>query len=1023
MKRSFLVTVLCLLAAPVFLLAGTTGKIKGKVSDRESGEPLAGANVQIVGTTMGAAADLNGEFVILNVPAGLFAVKASFIGYQDVTIENIRVNADLTREVNFKLATTLIEVGAISIIAERPLVNKNATNAVRIQSAEDIEKIPVRGVLAAVALQPGVVVQDGLLYVRGGRFDEVGYYLEGANARDGNTGVMAVNVVPEALEEYQVQAGGFNAEFGGANAGIIRQTLKSGGADYHFSLQAETDNIVSAGNKFLNTYSYGNSDYTATLSGPVPMTNNRLRFFFAGQNVFQRDRVQQFWNGFDFNHAPAYIDEHNFPLVVTNSNIGDPLEAYVQSKGIHMKDGVLPRTSRQLRVGNGTLVYDANPFLFRVGGSFSFQRQDGIAGFPDFTRNLFNSDRTRVDELSTGLVNFKFTHLLGAKSFYEVNLNYFDRRSTYYDPIFKDNYWAYWDSSANAERGIQFASWENPNLWPGGNTFDINGFDFIAPGVPSSGIGIQNGLGGGSGYNKNKRNYVGGSLAFTTQYKSHEVKFGANYERWTVRNFIIDPREQLNAARNSPDIFRRALDGNLADQRAFAAAEGTFQLFTFGYDPFGNEISSSGVDGPRNPQVFSSYIQDRFEISDLVLNAGLRLDIFDNDDFVFADPNNPPWDIDNHGLFEDQLKKKEADIVFSPRLGLAFPVTDRTVFHMQYGKFVQAPTFNNIYNGSIWYDQIFTGGTSFQNNVVGAGVDPEKTTQYEIGFNQQFTENAAFDVTLFYKNISGQLQVVKVPTGQTSEATAYNVLANGDYATTAGLELSLILRRTNRVSAQLNYSLSRSLGTGSVPNSAVAGIELNQETPTLIAPLAFNRPHRGSINFDYRFGKGDGGPILERTGLNLLLTFSSGHPFTYAEGAFGQQDASSAGEITDPRSREPLENINSSLTPSNFQIDARLDRTIALGPIEANFYIRVQNLTNSSNTNNVYDRTGNPYNDGFLDNPALSSAIVAANGGAAFEAMHRAINLNGNGTNYSRNNGTLLLGQPRTFRVGARLNF
>jgi hypothetical protein len=219
----------------------------------------------------------------------------------------------------------------------------------------------------------------------------------------------------------------------------------------------------------------------------------------------------------------------------------------------------------------------------------------------------------------------------------------------------------------------------------------------------------------------------------------------------------------------------------------------------------------------------------------------------------------------------------------------------------------------------------------------------------------------------------------------------------------------------------VNYSYSRSLGTGSVPNSAIAGIELGQELPTVISPLDFDRPHRGSINLDYRFGKGDGGKILQRTGLNLLFTFTSGHPFTLARGDFGQQDPSSAGEITDPRSREPLENVNASLTPWNSQLNLRLDRTIALGALETNIYFYVQNLTNRENAVNVFARTGNPYNDGFLDNAALSSAIVQANGGPAYVALHRAINLNGNGTNYSRNTGLQLLGQPRTFRVGMRI--
>jgi outer membrane receptor protein involved in Fe transport len=1025
MKRNFLAFLLVALLVPALLLAGTTGKIKGKVTDRETGEPLPGANVLIVGTTLGAASDFNGEYVILNVLPGTYTLKATFIGYQEVSIANIRVNADLTTAVDFKMPTTAVEVGEVSIVAERPLVNKNATNAVRIQSAEDIQNLPVRGVGAAIALQPGIVVQNGLLHIRGGRNDEVGYYLEGANVRDANTGANAAVVIPEALEELQIQAGGFNAEFGGANAGIIRQTLKSGSQDYHFSLQAETDNLVDPGNKFLGAYSYGRSDYTGTFSGPVPMTNNKLRFFLAGQNLFNRDRIAQFWKGFDFNHAPAYINENNFPLVFTN-NSGEPLEALVQQKGLHMRDGIIPRTMSEQWNGNGTLVFDANPFIFRLGSSLSFLRQDGIGAFPNFPATIFNLDRARKDELSTGLVNLKFTHLLGARSFYEINLNYFDRRQVVYDPIFKHDFWAYWDSVASAEEGINFYEWENPILWRGGNTFDIHGFDFFAPGVPSGGQGmpVSGSLGGGAAYAKNKRNYVGGSLAFTTQLRSHEVKLGANYERWTARNFNVNPYAQLIAARSSPDIYRDALAGNPEDIGSLRASSGASQRFTYGYDLFGNEIDGNGPEGPRHPEYFSTYLQDRFEVSDLVINAGLRLDVMDSDEFLFRDPTSPPWDRRNHGLFVDQLIKKEADVEVSPRLGLAFPVTDRTVFHLQYGKFVQAPALVNLYNGPAWYDAVFTGGFSSQAGMVGIGLKPEKTIQYEIGFNQQFADNAAFDITLFYKNIDGQLQTAKIITDPTnSSASSYNVLVNGDFATTSGLELSLNLRRTKRVAAQLNYTFSRSLGTGSINTSAIAGIELGQELPSVISPLDFHRPHRGSINFDYRFGKGDGGRFLERTGLNLLFTFTSGHPFTLAKGDFGQQDASFAGEITDPRSRVPLENVNASLTPWNTQLNLRLDRTVDLGPIETNFYFYVQNLTNRKNAVNVFDRTGNPFNDGFLDSASLSGPIVQANGGPAFAALHQAINLNGNGTNYSSNTGAQLLGQPRTIRFGARVQF
>ncbi|MCG3157148.1 MAG: hypothetical protein DKINENOH_03779 [bacterium] len=1015
-------SILAAVLLPTLLLAGTTGKIKGKVVDRETGEPLLNATILLVGTSMGAAADLNGEYVVVNVPIGVYEVRASFIGYREVTISNVRVNSDLTTELDFSLPAEALEISGVSIVAERPLVNQNATNATRIQSYEDFQKMPVRSVNAVIALQPGVVAQNGGLYVRGGRSDEVGYYLEGANARDADNGSNAVTVIPEALEEFQIQAGGYTAEFGGANAGIIRQTLKSGGTDYHFTVQTETDNLVDRGEKFLGSYSYGYTDYTATLSGPL--LDKKVKFFLATQNIFERDRATRFWQGFEFNHADTYVDGHNFPLVFTTNR--DPaLEAFIQQRGIKMQDNVTPAASRNQWIGNGTIVWDARPFIVRLGGSLSWRRQDDLTGpdpnfYGSLAARMFNLDRNQIEDLSTALVNLKATHLLGTRSFYEVNLNYFDRREVRYDPLLKHDFWAYWDSTANAGKGVTFYN-DNLSPWRGGTqSIDIYGFDFTAPGTPAN-------------YFKNKRGYIGGSLAFSTQHRSHELKLGASYERWTARSFAADEqgtqwtRQQLQAARQNPDIYRRALAGDAAAAGAFRTLSGASQRLTYGYDTFGNEVNSDGPEGPRHPYYLSFYAQDKFEARDLVINMGLRLDVMDNDDFTFADPSRPPWDRANQGLFVDQLVKKKAAVELSPRLGLAFPVTDRTVFHLQYGKFVQPPRLTDLYNGPAWYDAIFTGGTSFRTDVVGLGLDPEKTTQYEIGFSQQFSEVAAFDLTAYYKNIEDQIQISRITVDPQSPASDYNVLVNGDFATTAGVELSLTLRRTKRVAGQLNYTFSRSLGTGSAPNSAIAGIEQVQEIPTVISPLDFNRPQRGSASVDYRFAKGDGGPILQNLGLNLLLNFSSGHPYTRSEGEFGQQDASLGGQITDPRSRRPLEAVNASLTPWNYDINLRLDKTVAIGQLGLNLYMYVQNLTNRKNVVNVYRRTGNAYDDGFLNNPDLSGAIIAANGGQPYVSLYRAINLNGNGDNYAQSEtdviGLQLLGPPRQIRFGAKLEF
>jgi outer membrane receptor protein involved in Fe transport len=406
----------------------------------------------------------------------------------------------------------------------------------------------------------------------------------------------------------------------------------------------------------------------------------------------------------------------------------------------------------------------------------------------------------------------------------------------------------------------------------------------------------------------------------------------------------------------------------------------------------------------------------------LVINAGLRVDAIDNDDFVFINPQDPAWDPELRSLIESGTKKKDTFVHLSPRLGLAFPVTDRTVFHMQYGKFIQAPALDQLYTGEYIYDRRFTGGFSEQ-APHGIGLDPERTTQYELGFNQQFTDNASFDVTLFYKDIKGQLQVAKVRTTSDSRANSYNVLVNGDFATTKGLEFALTLRRTNRIAAGINYTLSSSRGTGSTANGAISGIEQGTALPTVITPLEFNQPQRGSLNFDYRFAKNDGGPILQQMGLNLLFSFNSGHPYTRVTGDIGQSDERFAGQITDPRFRIPLESLNASLTPWNYELDLRLDKTINFGRFDANIYVYAQNVTNRKNSINVFDRTGNAYDDGWLTSADDSAPYVARPDlGQRYVALHERLNL-ANGFNYTEDTGNLLFGQPRQIRLGVRLEY
>jgi hypothetical protein len=293
---------------------------------------------------------------------------------------------------------------------------------------------------------------------------------------------------------------------------------------------------------------------------------------------------------------------------------------------------------------------------------------------------------------------------------------------------------------------------------------------------------------------------------------------------------------------------------------------------------------------------------------------------------------------------------------------------------------------------------------------------------------QQIGESSALDVSAFYRNIKGQIQPQRIViTNPNSPLSSYNTLVNGTFVTTKGVEIKYTLRRTNRLMAQLSYAYTDAKGTGSATNSAVAALEQSTEQPTVISPLDFNQKHKGTVVLDYRFGKNDGGAILEQSGLNLIFSFASGHPFTKSGGSYGQTYAARAAVDfeTDTRARIPLEPIGNSTTPWTSNMDLRLDKTIDItGDLAFNIYFEILNLFDTKNVLNVYSRTGLPDDDGFInnfiDNKMLESAINKY--GEGFRDFYYDVNIK-NGEAYRAALGRELYGTPRQVRLGLKLSF
>ena len=333
---------------------------------------------------------------------------------------------------------------------------------------------------------------------------------------------------------------------------------------------------------------------------------------------------------------------------------------------------------------------------------------------------------------------------------------------------------------------------------------------------------------------------------------------------------------------------------------------------------------------------------------------------------------------------------------------------------------------NDFYNSSKEYGRQIGGGY-FYLAPLGFDMEPIRTTSYEIGFRQQISDNAAFEIAGFYKNVKGQIPVDRVVPDAGATIQSYNYLTNGDFATTKGLEFKLTLRRINRLQSMLNYTYTNAEGTGSGETSYFSPVDQISQRPTRLNPLDYNQTHRGSINLDYRFGKDDGGIVLEQFGVNMIYNFNSGHPYTLVSATAGQSDQTDVGVdyMNDTRSRKAREAVNASTTPWFHEVALRVDKSFNItDKILATVYVRVNNLLNTKNVINVYEATGSAQNDGFLDG-TISETVrdsYVNNYGEDYVTMYKAINLE-NGQAYWDIINRQLYSNPRQIFLGMKLVF
>ncbi len=989
MSKRLMILLMMITILPVLVFAGTTGKIAGVIQDKDTGEPLIGANVQILGTMMGDASDQKGNFVILNVPVGMHDVKVTYMGYTSMIKENVRISVDLTTDIIFNLSPATIEGETVVITAERPLVNKNATNETHIMTAQDMENMPIRSYAGIVATNTGVVAAKGDMYVRGGRTNEIAYYIDGIYNNDLRTGDRVGDIPITSIEEISYQAGGFNAEYGFANSGLVIASSKTGASEYSIVGEIITDEMFSQKNKFLGVNSFGYNTYSLTASGPVPFLQDNLSFFLSGEKLFRRDRSPS--------SGTHPVVDGNFTYDEIMMDATDLEDAGIPESEwllpIKNVSGPVPYNSLDTWSGNGNLLLKINPVSIQIGGNGSIdewydydQQRALLDGSHIYLRNNFNYS-----------LYGKVTHTLGPNTFYQFNAYYSAYGNEVKDPIYGRNLFDYGDKDDSFDKdGIY-----NPTLYDNGTIVEsplrLGSGIFYYPGVPAW------------QYALNRANVMGAKFDFTHQIgKTHEMKGGFEFRYNSISRYAMTrPWRLAGIYDDNPDVTGRS-----AARSCYAENFGYPTSFD-GHVVDPSQTVDSGLDGAKHPIIGALYAQDKIELNDLVLNLGLRLDYINANDKRLKDVYNVI--IKDGTIDPSQLEDTEPHIILSPRLGFSFPVTDRTVFHAQYGVFIQQPELQYLYTGWDYY-----AGQLLQGNQVEIGnpdLKPTKTTSYEVGIGQQLSDNSSLSITAYYKEITDNV-VLKNRVG--ASPVTYAQYQNGDYGNVKGLSFTYKLRRIDRVSGNINYTLQYASGTGSTSSSNFYVTWIGQDSyyPIFVAPLDYDQRHTISANIDF-VTKPDDGPtimgyhIFGDMVFNVLMEVGSGFPYTPKKIADTIYQARFSTAF-------PVGATNSSYTNWTHNIDLKIVKKINVSAVDLDVYIWVLNLLGSKQPFNrkndrwnyasgIYEATGSPNDNGWLSTNE-GQRWVASNGGQRAVDMYQAY------INYPDN-----WNSPRQIRIGLRV--
>ena len=870
-----------------------TGKIAGRVLDNNTNDPLPFVNIIVLGTNFGAATDLDGYYSILNIRPGIYSIKASAIGYTTQTVENVKVSIDLTTKIDFTISEAGVELGEdVVIVATKPLVTKDRTASTSLVGADEIAALPVTEFTEVLQLQAGVTANKDGFNVRGGRRGEVSYTIDGVAVTDVYDGSTVVDVNASAIQELQFVSGAFNAEYGRALSGVINLATKEGGNEITGTISSYAGDYLSPNEDIFTGIEKFEPTAIRNIEGSIsgPIINDKLYFYGNARYIYfdgwlKGKEVYKPWDITFFNEdAPPdqqYMLQQTGSGDIVSMNFSE--RAYLQGK----------------------LSYYLFPNLKLI-----YNYINDRTRYQDYDHDYKLNPGGRPKKFRWGHTNIlSLTHTLGSNTFYQVSGSYFYKK--FQEFVYKD---------------INNALWANTLLL---SLRPQNGFSFYTGGQDNSTF-------------KRITNSIGIKFDLTSQItRNHQIKGGVEFNQ---NNLFF---EDITLLQYIDGYFNGTIDPAKINGHFDQGEDGIPPPDLTGY-PFVN-MRVPDINNPdenlsiniydRKPIEFSAYLQDKIELDEMIVNVGVRFDYFDSDGFILNDPSDPdvyrPKRPENIAKTLEErktywYKDTEAKYQFSPRLGIAFPITDEGVIHFSYGHFFQVPNYELLYRNPEY--KLIVAGEEYE-PVGNSDLRPEQTISGEIGLQQALTENLTIDLTGYFRDIKDLTGTRTDKIRTFGGAGSYYQFVNSDFGFVRGIVFSLNKRFSNHWGATLDYTLQSAKGNASDPKTVADQRKNGEEPEVQLVPLNWDQTHTINITFNYSAGE---------WGFSMIGQYGSGFPYT-------------------PSQSENLTKLltNSLLKPSTFNVDLRAFYELKFSEdYRISFFARVFNLFDIKNQQDVYKDSG-----------------------------------------------------------------